>query len=154
MLVINKSINRLKNYLDRNKIKNIIFISHTKLAAKEYLKCIKDIVNLDKYNIEIVGNSEKSIDKLLGYESNSTIAIMCGIWYKSSIVQYDPFWGLINNIYTIPVDEMPVIQPNKTNSIKVNVSLNIDEDEIELIANEAKEKLINSLKNNIRLKRI
>ena len=77
---------------------------------------------------------------------------MCGIWYKTKLVSYNPFWKLIDSIYTIPVDEIPSIIPqSSTNNLNIKVSIDIDDKEIDKIANEAKEKLINSLKNNMRL---
>nr|DAN55273.1 MAG TPA: hypothetical protein [Caudoviricetes sp.] len=152
MMVESKSIGRISRYLWENKVKNVLFISHTETAAKAYYESIKDIVKLGGYNIKLLGCSEKSIEDVLEYDSKETIAIMCGIWYKTKLVSYNPFWKLIDSIYTIPVDEIPSIIPqSSTNNLNIKVSIDIDDKEIDKIANEAKEKLINSLKNNMRL---
>lgn len=152
MIVESKSVGRISNYLWNNKVENILFISHTEASARSYYKSIKDIVRLNGYNIELLGFSEKKIEEALELDRKKTIAIMCGIWYKTKLTSYDPFIKLIDSIYTMPVDEIPSITPQiSTNNLNIKVSMDIDDKEIDRIANEAKEKLINSLKNNMRL---
>ena len=54
MMVESKSIGRISRYLWENKVKNVLFISHTETAAKAYYESIKDIVKLGGYNIKLL----------------------------------------------------------------------------------------------------
>ena len=102
----NKStqIYRVERYLEDFEIKNIIFISHTKNSAIHYYKELKEIIDLDKYNILFMSERTNKVDGLL---PSKTMGIMCGVWYKNKKLREDNcFWKLIDNVYTLPLPEI------------------------------------------------
>ncbi len=99
-----KQIYRIEGYIKHYKIKNIIFISHTRLSAELFYKDLKNLINLEGYNILFMSNDPKKMDGLL---PNETLGIMCGIWYKDKrIRENDYFWSFIDSIKTLPLAEI------------------------------------------------
>lgn len=99
-----KQIYRIENYLKEYKIKNIIFISHTRLSAELFYKEIKNLINLENYNILFMSSEPKTIE---GLSLNETLGIMCGIWYKDKRIRDNKsFWGFVDNIYTLPLADI------------------------------------------------
>lgn len=99
-----KQIYRIEKYLEGCKIKNIVFISHTKMSAKYYYKELKEIINLEKYNISFMSGRTEEQD---GLKPKETIGIMCGVWYKDKELRnkYN-FWEFIDKIYTMPLTDI------------------------------------------------
>lgn len=116
-----KQIYRIENYIKEYEIKNIIFISHTEKSAKLYYEELKEIIDLDKYNISFIsGRTNKKEDGLL---PSKTMGIMCGVWYKNKKLREDNyFWKLIDNIYTLPLSDID----HKEKSKDVTFNINID----------------------------
>lgn len=106
-----KQIYRIEKYLETFKIKNIVFISHTKMSAKCYYEELKKIINLEQYNISFMSGRTKTQD---GLKPNETIGIMCGVWYKDKELRNKyGFWEFIDKIYTMPLTDI-----DKINNIK------------------------------------
>lgn len=116
----NAQIYRVEKYLEEFEIKNIIFISHTKNSAIQYYKELKEIINLDKYNILFI--SERTNKKEDGLLPSKTMGIMCGVWYKNKELREDYyFWKLIDNIYTLPLSDIDYRANNKDLTFNINI---------------------------------
>lgn len=115
---MSKQIYRIEGYIKHYKIKNIIFISHTRLSAELFYKDLKNLINLEGYNILFMSNDPKKMDGLL---PNETLGIMCGIWYKDKrIRENDYFWSFIDSIKTLPLAEIDCKVNNSVLTIDIN----------------------------------
>lgn len=115
-----KQIYRIENYIKEFEIKNIIFISYTEKSAKLYYEKLKEIIDLDKYNISFIsGSTNKKEDGLL---PSKTMGIMCGIWYKNKKLREDNyFWNLIDNIYTLPLSDIDHVAKNDELTFNIEI---------------------------------
>lgn len=125
----NKSahIYRVERYLEEFEIKNIIFISHTEKSAIHYYEELKEIIDLDKYNILFMSERTNKVDGLLQKE---TLGIMCGVWYKNRKLREDDyFWGFIDSIYTVPLSDIDLRVKSKgaTFTIKMDSEKIVEE---------------------------